>query len=118
MESEKQDVGEAIVVEVESNLYSTRDRQRLRTRIEERIAQEGSKHIIVDFSKARWFGAPILDELIISAQMLRLQNRELLLVGSPKINRMLYAARVDRVKLFANVQTALASFGRPVCAAA
>jgi hypothetical protein len=35
-----------------------------------------------------------------------------------KTNRMISAARVDRVKLFANVQSALASIGRPVCAAA
>ena len=109
---------EAIVVEVQDHLYSKRDREELHSTLLEKIEQEGMKHIVLDFTRARWFGAPILDELIVAAQMLQSRNRELLIVGSPRIDRILTAARVDRVKLFANVQTALASFGHPVCAAA
>lgn len=118
MEAGTKSIEDAIVVEVPARLYSNRDRQRLRKTLLERIEQEGMKHIVLDFTRARWFGAPILDELIVAAQMLQSENRELLIVGSPTIHRILNAARVDRVKLFANVQTALASFGHPVCAAA
>ena len=118
MEAGTRDVEDAIVLEVESHLYSKRDRERLHTELQDRIEAEGTKHVVLDFTRARWFGAPILDEVIVAAQMLRKENRKLLLVGPPKMNRILNTARVDRVKLFANVQTALASFGHPVCAAA
>ena len=118
MEAGQQDIGDAIVVEFENQLYSTQDRLRFHTELKNRIESEGARHVILDFTRARWFGAPILDELIVAAQMLREHDKELILVGSSKINRILNAARVDRVKLFANVQSALASFGRPVCVAA
>jgi len=109
---------ETIVVAFESQLYSKKDRERLHEELKSRIEQGGISRIVLDFTRARWFGAPILNELVVLEQILKKRKGELVLVGSQKIERMLYAARVDRVKLFANVQTALASLGHPVCAAA
>ena len=111
-------IEETTVLHVENHLYSKQDRDRLHRELQKRIETEGSGRLVVDFSKARWIGAPILGELILAAQQLHEQGGELLLVGSPKIDRIIKTARADRVKLFANVQSALASFGRPVCAAA
>ena len=118
MEAGNQDSAEADVFQIKDQLYSNKDREQLHRALQERINIRGVRRLIVDFSKARWFGAPILDELVVVAQLLHERGGELVLVGSPKINRMISAARVDRVKLFANVQSALASIGRPVCAAA
>ena len=118
MISEKQNNEHAVILEVVNRLYSSRDRAELRAEIQDRIDRQNRKHVILDFSQPRWFGAPILDELILAAQTLAEKNLDLLLVGSPKIERMLNAARADRVKRFASVHTALASFGRPDCAAA
>ena len=109
---------EAVVLEIASELYSKQDWEKLSCKLNDLIEEDPNRHVIVDFSRARWFGAPILDELVVAAETLHQKNRELLLVGSPIIDRMLNAARVDRVKLFANVQTALASFGSPAHTAA
>lgn len=113
-----QDSDETYVFHVVDQLYSTKDRERFHRELLEKIKVGGLKRVVMDFSRARWFGAPILGELVVAAQLLHERGGELLLVGSPKIDRMIKAARVDRVKLFANVQSALASFGRPACAAA
>ena len=113
-----QDSDETYVFQVSDHLYSSKDRDRLHRELLEKIKAGGLKRVIMDFSRARWFGAPILGELVVAAQLLHERGGELLLVGSPKIDRMIKAARVDRVKLFANVQSALASLGRPACAAA
>ena len=118
MEAEIQDSAEADIFQIKDQLYSNKDREQLHQALQERIDIRGVRRLIVDFSKARWFGAPFLNELVVAAQLLHERDGELLLVRSPKINRMISAARVDRVKLFANVQSALASIGRPVCAAA
>ena len=118
MEAEQQESGEADIYTIEHQLYSNRDREQLHLALLEKINTNGVRRLVLDFSKTRWIGAPILGELVVAAQLLHEKGGELILVGSPKIDRMLSAARVDRVKLFANVQTALASIGRPVCAAA
>ena len=113
-----QDSDETYVFQVSDHLYSSKDRERLHRELLEKIKTGGLKRVIMDFSKARWFGAPILGELVVAAQLQHERGGELLLVVSPKIDRMIKAARVDRVKLFADVQSALASLGRPACAAA
>jgi anti-anti-sigma regulatory factor len=109
---------EPYVFQAAGLLYSNKDRERLHRELEERIVVDGVRRVVLDFSATGWFGAPILDEIVVAAEMLHSQGGELLLVGSSKIHRMITAARADRVKMFANVQSALASFGRPVCAAA
>jgi len=111
MKSGTQDTNEAYVFQVAGHLYSNKDREGLHTELEERIIMEGFNRGILDFSNAKWFGAPILNEIIISAQLLHKQGGELIIVGSTKIDRIITAAPVDRVKLFANVQCALASSG-------
>ncbi len=118
MTADKQNNNETVVLEVTSQLYSKRDRDRLHSELQEKIEKRGFSKVVLDFTRARWFGAPILDELVVAEQMLQKRGGELRLVGSPKIDRILTAARVDRVKLFANVQSALSGFGRPFCAAA
>ena len=115
----------AVVMKVESPIYSAEDRRRLRFDIEEVLAgtRERSatrKRLVVDCASTRWFGPPILDELILTQQRLAERGGDLLLVisESSKIGRILKAARVDRFKTFASVQSALASSGQSVPAAA
>lgn len=118
MRSEAEETEGMCLVRVAERLYSARHRERLRDGLATLVADGRIKRLVLDFSSARWFGAPILDELIVASRTLADRGAELCLVGSPKITRMVKAARADRVKLFANVRSALADIGHPACGAA
>ena len=115
---EQETAGDTVVVSVHDNLYTPADRILLHQQLCSAIRQNATNRIIVDFSDAVWFGASILDELIETEGLVRHTGGEIRLVGkSKKIDQILMAARVDRLKVFASVQCALASF-TPVHAAA
>ena len=108
----------AVVLNIETPIYSEEDRRQLHHEIEEAIASSAHR-LVVDCSTTGWFGPPILNELIQAQQRLARKGGDLVLVTkSIKIGRILKAARVDRLKTFASVQSALAYDGQSVLAAA
>ncbi len=111
-------VSDSVILNIEAPIYSEEDRRRLHQSIEEAIAAQ-SRRLVVDCTATGWFGPPILDELIQAQQRMASRGGELLLVTqSSKIRRILKAARVDRLKTFASVQSALANQRQSVFAAA
>ena len=108
----------AVVLSIDTPMYSEQDRRRLHREIEEVMAAS-ARRLVVGCSDTGWFGPPILDELIQAQQRLARKGGDLVLVTkSSTIGRILKAARVDRLKTFASVQSALAYDGQSVLAAA
>ncbi len=111
------EVSAPAVIAVDRRLVHARDRAHLHHAIEQSL-DGGNLHLVLDFSRPGWFGVPILDEVIASRARLEALGGSLTVVGSPVIDRMLRAARVDRVERCSSVQSALAGKRLPAHAAA
>lgn len=108
---------DACVFRIEEPLYIQDNRRRLHGRLSS-VTHEIAPCVIVDFSKAEWFGTLILDEPIETKKRLSAGGGDLRIVPtSAKTDRILEAACGDRLKLYSSVQRALVQ-GRSVHAAA